>query len=226
MGGLSREHINGADYHVIFRGNEGKPLFLDDDDRETFYKLIELALNKYGGQVHAFCCMTNHVHILLQVDCEPTSKFTQWVCAMYARIFNLKYERKGHLFHRPHAALLVDTVNYFAELVRYIHLNPVRAGIVKSPTDYTWSGHNAYLGKGHIPWLTREKVYGLCENDDIFMAIKNYQQFILDGMGMCDEVHEVMTRCFEEKSNIMMKKITTEIISKLLPPFNMPNKPS
>ncbi len=105
-----------------------------------------------------------------------TLRYTTWI--------NRKYFRTGHVFQGRYKALLIDADSYLLELVRYIHLNPVRAKIVNLPTDYFWSGHHAYLGKVSIPWLTIEWILSQFY-DEISQARASYNEFILAGMNEC-----------------------------------------
>lgn len=126
--------------------------------------------------------MGNHIHLALQVSVEPLSKIMQNLSFRYTRWINKQQQRTGHLFQGRYKAILVDAQSYLLELVRYIHLNPVRAGLVEDPREYRWSGHRAYLGEEPIPWLTTEWVLGQF-GKRIAMARRRYGQFIEQGLG-------------------------------------------
>ena len=179
-----RIHFPDAVYHVILRGNAGHPVFFDDADRYRYYLLIQEVTVKFGCRVHAFCCMTNHIHIVLQVGTIPLSRIMQNLTLRYTTWINNKYRRTGHVFQGRFKAILLDADSYLLELVRYIHLNPVRAGIVSDPSDYPWIGHHAYLGKQELPWLTSEWVLSHFSSD-ISQSRNGYNEFVLSGM---DEV--------------------------------------
>jgi hypothetical protein len=98
--------------------------------------------------------MSNHVHLALQSSHDPIAKFIATLASRYAKLSNHKLGRSGHLFERRYRAILVQADAYLLELVRYIHQNPIRAGMVASLTDYPWSSHSAYLGGDKPPWLT------------------------------------------------------------------------
>lgn len=155
-----RIHVPGGVYHVMLRGNGGQDIFTDDDDYYHLYLLLQEGLERYGHRIHGFCCMTNHIHLAIQVADEPLSKIMQNLSFRYTRWINKKQERTGHLFQGRYKAILVDQNSYLLELIRYIHLNPVRAGLVKDPADYPWSGHLAYLGVESIPWLHTDWILG------------------------------------------------------------------
>jgi putative transposase len=153
-----RLHYTGAVYHVMVRGNGGQNIFADDEDRCRFYLLLQEGVAKFGHRIHAFCLMGNHVHLAVQVGEKPLSRIMQTLCFRYTQWVNSRQKKVGHLFQGRYKAIVVDADAYLAELVRYIHLNPVRAKLVKEPGKYPWSGHRAYMGQETLPWLTTEWV--------------------------------------------------------------------
>ena len=176
-----RIHLSGGLYHIIFRGNGGQDVFLTDADRYRFYLLLQEVTHRFGYRVHAFCLMTNHIHLVLQVGDIPLSRGMQNLSFRYTRWMNWREKRTGHLFQGRYKAVLVDGESYLLELVRYVHLNPVRAGMVVSPEEYPWSGHRAYLGKEILPWLTTDWVLTQFEKS-LSKAQAAYQAFVLDGL--------------------------------------------
>lgn len=177
-----RIHYPGALYHVMLWGNAGERIFFEDGDRRQFLMLAEEGVRRFGHRVHAFCLMPNHVHFALQVGEVPLSKIMQNLSFRYTGWINKRRGRRGHLFHGRYKAILVDQDAYLLELTRYIHLNPVRAGLIKDPAAYLWSGHRTYLGKGSLPWLTTEWVLGQFAKQ-MRMARTRYVQFVADGVG-------------------------------------------
>src|SRR5262249_9371811 len=155
-----RLHVPGGLYHVIWRGNEQRAIFFDDQDRERFYALLSEGVDRFGYRVHDFCLMTNHVHLALQAVKEPVSAPPQDLALRSTQALHRKLGRMGHLFQGRYKAWLVDHDAYLLELIRYIHLNPVRANLVTEASRYRWSGHRAYLGTTVLSWLTTESVLG------------------------------------------------------------------
>ncbi len=149
-----RLHVPGGLYHVTLRGNGRQVIFFDTDDRRRWESLIENGLQRYQHRIHAYCWMPNHVHLAIQCHDVPLSGFMGFVASQYARSTNKKISHSGHLFERRHWAILVQADSYLKELVRYIHLNPLRAGIVDDLADYQWSSHLAYLNGDQPNWLT------------------------------------------------------------------------
>lgn len=148
-----RLHLPGGFYHVMLRGNGGQNIFFDDEDRHYLYLLLQQGVERYSHRIHGFCCMHNHLHFAIQVAEDPLSAIMQNLSFRYTRWINKKQIRAGHLFQGRYKAILIDADSYLLELVRYIHLNPVRAGLVENPQDYLWSGHRAYVGIETLPWL-------------------------------------------------------------------------
>lgn len=151
-----RIHAPGAMYHVTLRGNHRQDIFFTPDDRALLTRIVRRIIGDCGAQLHAYCYMTNHVHALLQVSNTPLSKIILLVAGRYARSVQARLQTTGHLFEKRYHALLVDADEYLLTLLRYIHLNPVRANLVSSPDDYPWSSHHAYLGKRSEPWVTTQ----------------------------------------------------------------------
>ena len=151
-----RIHFTGACYHVILRGYARQDNFLDDVDRYRFYLLVQEGIERFGYRVHAFCLMTNHLHLAIQVGEEPLSCIIQNLSARYTRWVNWRHNRVGHLFQGRYKAVLVDADSYLVQLTAYIHLNPVRSGMAATCEEYAWSSHRSYMGANLIPWLTTE----------------------------------------------------------------------
>jgi putative transposase len=177
-----RVHYPGALYHVILRGNDGQTIYFDDRDRTRFCFLIQEGIERFEHRIHAFCLMGTHAHLAIQVGNVPLSRILQNLAFRYTRWVNWRQSRSGHLFQGRYRAILVNADIYLQELTRYIHLNPVRAGMVKEPGDYLWSGHRAYLGLEAIPWLTTEWVLSQFTGR-LGAARRAYERFVLEGKG-------------------------------------------
>jgi REP-associated tyrosine transposase len=177
-----RLHVAGGLYHVIWRGNEQRDIFFDDEDRERFYALLSEGVERFGYRVHGFCLMTNHVHLALQAGKDPLSRPLQNLAFRYTQALNRKLGRVGHLFQGRYQALLVDHDAYLLELVRYVHLNPVRSRLVRDPAEYRWSAHRAYLGRVALSWLTTESVLGQL-GGSLGVARRRYARFVAEGIG-------------------------------------------
>lgn len=147
-----RLEIHGGLYHIITRGNNRQLIFGSDDDYSKF--LLQLADQKARLPFHlyAYCLMPNHIHLLIERQDDSISRVMQRLLTAYSQYHNRKYRRSGHLLQGRYKAILCQSDQYLAELVRYIHLNPVRARMIRRPQDFPSSSHRAYLGLDQA-WL-------------------------------------------------------------------------
>jgi REP element-mobilizing transposase RayT len=140
-----RVFARGLLYHVIARGNHQEPVFLGPADYHAYLTRLARYGSEHGVVLHAYCLMPNHVHLLVQVGEVPLGRFMQPLQQSYTQRFNRLYEKAGHLFQGRYRAIVCDRESYLLSLVRYIHLNPVRAGLAPTPGDYAYSSHRTYL---------------------------------------------------------------------------------
>jgi len=141
-----RIKYEGALYHITARGNEKKRIFREKADYGKFIDTLFKNKKRYGIILYGYVLMPNHYHLLIETPQANLSRFMHNLQTTYTIFFNLKYNRVGHLFQGRYKALLVDKDNYLIELIRYIHLNPVRAQIVDHPERYMWSSYREYVG--------------------------------------------------------------------------------
>ncbi len=134
-------------YHVLLRGIDKRDIFLDDDDRLKFIQYIGKAKEKSLFKIYAYCLMDNHVHLLIQetVENEEIGTIIKRITVGYVGWHNFKYERTGHLFQNRFKSEPVETESYLLTVLRYIHQNPVKAGMVKNADEYPWSSYNDYI---------------------------------------------------------------------------------
>ena len=134
----------GAIYHVMSRGNRKKNIFEDVEDYVRFLDMVQDAQEMYGFTVHAICLMTNHFHIEIETSEVALSRIMQRIKSLYAEDFNYRHHYSGHLFEGRYNACLILNDRYFLEVSQYIHLNPVKAGMVREPAAYEYSSYGAY----------------------------------------------------------------------------------
>jgi putative transposase len=180
-----RLHVEGGFYHVILRGNHRQSIFFRPADRDRFAELVSEMIERFRMRVHAFCWMRNHVHLLMQVSDVPLGRAMMRIASRFAREMQKQQPTTGHFFERRYRAILVDADSYLLELIRYIHLNAVRANIVADPAEYRWSGHRAYLGLEELPWLTTDFALSLFSRE-LGSAREAYRRFVLAGIGWRD----------------------------------------
>lgn len=145
MARKNREISKSGVYHVILRGNNKQSIFEDTEDRLYFLNKLFYYRRKFNFKVYAYCLMDNHVHLLIKDGQIGVSDIIKRLAGTYAYWFNRKYDRIGHLYQERFKSEVVETDRYFLTVVRYIHNNPVKAGIVKDCAQYIWSSYNDYL---------------------------------------------------------------------------------
>jgi putative transposase len=144
--------------HVMARGIERTKIFSDDKDRRSFLDRLATVLNETQTQCYAWALIPNHFHLLLRTGKTPLSKVMRRLMTGYAVTFNKRHKRSGHLFQNRYKSIVCEEDPYLLELIRYIHLNPLRAGLVKDLKEldkYPWSGHSAILGKHKNPLIPK-----------------------------------------------------------------------
>jgi len=182
MGRPLRIEYAGAHYHVTARGNEQKDLFKSQRDREKFLSYLESAVARYGAVIHAYCLMSNHFHLLIETPSGNLSQIMHHINGAYTNYFNIKRKRAGHLFQSRYKAILIEADEYAKELSRYIHLNPVRVGMVTRPEEYRWSSYCDFIGERKTPdWLTSKLILDYFGTEKT--ARNNYRKFTDDLLG-------------------------------------------
>jgi REP element-mobilizing transposase RayT len=173
-----RINYSGAFYHVTSRGNERKNVFKSKRDREKFFEYLDSATQRYDAVIHVFCLMDNHFHLLIETPSGNLPQIMRHINGAYTTYFNVKRARSGHLFQGRYKAILVEIDEYAKELSRYIHLNPVRAKMVKTPEEYEWSSYQFYIGVKKPPeWLYRDFILGYF-GGKVSIAQKEYHHFV------------------------------------------------
>ena len=184
MARQSRIDYPGALNHLMIRGIERKNIFATDPDKEDFLRRLEQHVEKDHTICFAFAIMSNHAHLLLQTASQPVSRIMQSIQTGYAVSYNLRHNRTGKLYQNRFKSVLCDKEEYLLQLVRYIHLNPLKAGITETMAALDkdrWTSHSVYMGKRKREWVETEEVlshFGRTEQD----ARKEYRSFIKSGI--------------------------------------------
>ena len=151
----------GAVYHITSRGNERHAIIVDDRDRAKWLDLLAHTVAACRWRMLAFALMDNHFHLFLQTPEANLSAGMRYLNGAYATWFNVRHGRSGHLLQGRFKALLVDSEGYWLEVSRYVHLNPVRAGLVQSPEQWRWSSYPGYhRAARRLAWVDYETVLG------------------------------------------------------------------
>lgn len=176
MGYPKRIHYQGCIYHVMLRGNHGQSIFFNDSHRIKLLSFIKESSEKYNVTLYAYCLMNNHIHLATKVNNEPVSEFVKHFASRYSKWLNWKLERKGHLFQNRFRSIIVEKDNYLVRLIRYIHLNPVRAKLTTSPENYHWSSFHEYSKNSFQAYCNIEFILKMF-HPDVDKAIKKFINF-------------------------------------------------
>jgi REP element-mobilizing transposase RayT len=175
----------GTLHHAICRGIEGREIVSDEHDRNNFVARMGHVAHDTSTEIYAWALMTNHIHILLRSGPQGISQFMRKLLTGFAISYNHRHERHGYLFQNRYKSIVCEEERYLLELVRYIHLNPIRAKIVNTLDEldvYPYCGHYVVMGKGAHKWQDWEyvlRLFGTMKGE----ARKEYRKFIEAGMG-------------------------------------------
>ena len=203
----------GAFYHIMNRGVSRRKIFLRKTDYEEFLKTLSECHNLWAIDIFAYCLMSNHYHVCLRTPGGNLSRVMRHLDGLYTQRFNRAHGRDGPLFRGRYKAILVDADEYLTAVLRYIHLNPVEARLVRRPQEYKWSSHRFYIRPNKSPvWL---KVWEVLER---FGSIEEFHEFVLSGNE--EEIVEFYTSVrrssvlggdrFRERHAVRLGKISPE----------------
>ena len=179
-----RLHVPGGLYHVLARGNNRQQIFRQPADYHFYLARLAHLLTRTGTRCYAYCLMPNHLHLLMEPGTRPLSRIMQPLQLSYSLYFDRQLRHVGHVFQGRYTAILCERDTYLWELVRYLHLNPVRAGLAKSPEAWSWSSHRAYCeGTGTRVALNMEPVLGQFGTSPS-RARAAFRSFVREGMGV------------------------------------------
>lgn len=204
MSRKAREKSRTGIYHVMLRGVNGQIIFEDDEDYRKFLQTIKDYKEQCGYEVYAFCLMSNHIHILLKEGIEDLGMFFRRIGASYVYWYNWKYNRTGHLFQDRYKSEVVEDDKYFLTVLRYIHQNPIKAGIKKDIKNYPWSSYKEYIGS---EWLCDTNYALELFSSDTNSALPLFEKFNLqDNNDKCLEYKE-KTRLNDTEAAEIIKRV-------------------
>lgn len=182
----ARLDVPGALHHIMVRGIDKAKIFKDDQEKAAFLERLGQNVLEADCSVYAWVLMDNHVHLLFRSGRQGISAVMRKLLTWYAQYFNRRHRRTGHLFQNRYKSILCEEEAYLIALVRYIHLNPIRAKIIQTLDEldrYLWSGHRAVIGKANYDWMGVHdilKEFGATKRK----AIAAYRQFVREGLGL------------------------------------------
>ena len=184
-----RVHYEGALYHVITRGNNRDFIFRETDMKQLYIEKVVKYIEKYRVKLYAYVIMDNHAHLLIEVSDEPLSKVMQLIQQTFTQSYNKMKKRTGYVFEQRYKAIVCDKEAYLLSLIKYIHQNPIRAGI--ADIDYEWSSHKEYMN--YEPKNCSIRFPLAIFSSDKKNAVEMYREFVADDDTMeGDEVYKIM----------------------------------
>lgn len=217
-----RIEFPGALYHVIARGNNRQRIFKNDRDYKIYIIRLKQYQKRHNFILYAYTLMPNHIHLIVETGPIPLSKIMQGLHLSYTSYFHRKYGTVGHLFQSRYKAILCQQETYLLELLRYIHLNSVRASLVTHPDNYPWSSHLVYIGKLNQHFVRKDFIFKMFSENETF-AEDLYRQFIKEGIGMGhrEEFYDVIDQLYlgnqefvknvEKRINLETKELDTDM---------------
>jgi putative transposase len=200
----ARITVPGAVHHIMSRGIEGCPIFRHEDNRWFFKALLEKNIIKSGFLLYAWCLMDNHYHLLIRMNEYPLWRFMGLLNGPYAQYFRKNMRMRGYLFQDRYKSIVTQDQHYIEELVRYVHLNPVRAGIcsnLDSLKKYPWCGHSVVMGAEQWEAQNVNDVLLRFDKNPVF-ARKKYLQFLQEGISTEPDIYTTIRAANDTVENI------------------------
>jgi putative transposase len=189
-----RVEYPGAVYHVMARAHERASLFRDDTDREKFLALLAATARAEAWEVHAYCLMGNHYHLLVETPRGDLSRGMHSLNGRYSQWFNWRHDRRGHVLEGRFKAVLVQKQRHLLELIRYVVLNPVRAGLAARVGDWRWSSYLATAGRQAAPeWLATDWTLSQFARGRS-QAREAFRRFVAEGKGAGEDIEKLLKR--------------------------------
>jgi len=202
----------GAVYHVSARGNERNRIFWERTDYEQFLNVLEKACERFSLKIYSFVLMTNHFHLMLRTDAPNLSRAMHWLKTTYTVNLNRRRRRSGHLFQGRYHSVIVENESHYLELSRYIHLNPVRARIVKKPELYEWSSCRDYIcPKRRFRWVDRDTVLAELGGSGR-TRYAQYRKFLRVGADMDDSAWDKIRHAVALGSDLFCEKLREKYV--------------
>ena len=192
---MKREQSSTGIYHVVFRGINRQRIFEEDEDYERFLSLLKHYQQISEYSIYAYCLMPNHIHLLIKEGTEPLGQTFRRIGASFVYWYNLKYGRAGHLFQDRYKSEVVEDDGYLLTVVRYIHRNPVKAGLCREPEEYRYSSFARYESD---PLIESSLVLGMTGRKEFF----NYHH--TDSKDLCLDVEEEKKRRLTDQDAIRL----------------------
>jgi len=204
----AREKSSSGIYHIMLRGVNGQDIFNDEEDKDKFIDTLNKYRNICEYKIYGYCLMSNHIHLLIKEGKETVSQAIKRIGASYVYWYNMKYERSGHLFQGRFRSESVEDVKYLLIVLRYIHQNPIKAGIIEKTAKYRWSSYTEYINQKGT--LTNIDFVLNILNPNRSQAIKIFEEFMAEENK--DKCLEYETKKRKQLSDEEVKKLIRKLI--------------
>jgi REP element-mobilizing transposase RayT len=195
-------------YHILIRGINRQIIFEDDEDYQQYLEVLKEQKEKSGIEIYAYCLMSNHIHLLIKEGSEELGTVFKRIGASYVYWYNWKYNRRGHLYQDRFKSEEVQNDSYFLTVIKYIHQNPVKAGITKKLEQYPWCSYNEYVGeKGFCETQTAFKIF----SDNPLRAVILFKEFSIGKVedNVLDDDEKI--RWKDNEASIFIKKLASVV---------------
>lgn len=184
MSRIARKNIIAPNslYHIVSRGNNEKKIYRSVRDYKKFLQILEKVKKEFPFFLYSFSLMPNHYHLKIETQDISISKIMHRINFLYVIYFHYRYKTSGHLFQDRFYSSLIEKDSYFWEAIRYIDLNPVRAGLVKQPENYKWGSYLFYYQKEYTKKLIDREKFLKYDGDDLEKARLRYLKFVEEGI--------------------------------------------
>ncbi|WP_075983088.1 transposase [Bacillus massilinigeriensis] len=173
---VARSKSKSRIYHIVMRGINKQTIFEDEEDKSRFFETLNKYMKICKYEIYGYCLMDNHIHLLIKESDETISTIIKRISSSYVYWYNMKYERCGHLFQERFHSENVDSVNYFLTVLRYIHQNPVKAGLVSDVFSCKWTSMKEYLYKPHMVNIDYALQLFSSDRKRALISFKNFMQ--------------------------------------------------
>lgn len=180
----------GAKYHITSRGIRRSTLYYDEEDRHVYLSYLSEVKEKYPFILHSYCLMTNHLHLQLETLQTPPGTIMRELNGNYAKYFNKKYSFSGHVFENRYFREIIDSIGYELDVSKYIHLNPLKAGLVSKLENYPWSSYRTYARHEKNPLVTKDYVLSYIPHPQV----ENYERYLNSPFSFTESMATLMEK--------------------------------
>ena len=194
-------------YHIILRSVNQHIIFEEDSDYQKFLFILSDCVKKYDTQIYAYCLMDNHIHLLIKSSSDNLSSFFQSLGSTFVRWYNTKYSRSGHLFQERYYSVSIENDSSFLSVLAYIHNNPVKANVIRYPSEYRWSSFNAYYG-AKDPVVDVSFAYKICGSKESLLRYFSKENVDTDSELFKNDHRETSHFLTDEKAMAIFRSLT------------------